>query len=421
MPKITQAKDSRVSRSGKRNVKLPRATSTAGDHTAAAGIPSISADTFDDHLYSQTDRLGDSRLSSVQRQSLAAQIERVQGNQHLQKALGTKKKNNTSLDLIVQRSLQEFDRRRQQAGIAPGFPIQPLPASREERREGALYYDDSDADLEAMCVRDASAERWTVQGVDSYIVGYQSYKIYFIFGRGAVQRRGGGRPMDVPGESLLAMYRHEREHQCQYQALRRVDRQIARQNRVLYERIGPLSSAATIRGIAAQMVPIDPEIWRRQTRSEHLTSVRSVRTRQIPGMGGMDLTSQANREVAAHTTAFAQSIRASVSAAVEQICPLCAVVPQIGTTPRWSYDMADQNIRDTAIRRVLGSTWRTRDPITIFNGQIIPALEAVESNERTLRRVPTSFLRDLRAACRANPGGQLEPDPATALLYLRGG
>jgi hypothetical protein len=369
----------------------------------------------------QAELLGDSRFSSAQRRTIAIQIENVLGNQHLQTTLGSLNSINRTNQDVLQRTHQTFDRRRQAMGIAPGYPIEPLPAGREDRREGALYYDDSEDDLEAMCIRDAGAERFNVQGRGSYIIGYRFYRIYFVFGRGAIQRDEGVGAGDDPGESLVAMYRHEREHQRQYQAIRGVDQQIARENRERSERLGRFSSPETISRITAEMIPIDPEIWGRHTRTEHLTSVRAERTRGITETGGMDLTNRANLELSAHTMAFTQTILRSLGAALEQLRPLCAVVPQMGTTPRWSYDMADQNVKDETARGVLGAIWRTQQPVVTLNEHVIPALEEVESNERSRQRSPTSFLQDLRATCRTNPEGYLEPaDPETALRHLRG-
>ena len=369
----------------------------------------------------QSWRLGDVRFSSAQRQSLAAQIEKVQGNQYLHRTLETLKPWAGATPPRIQRTLAEFDRKRQEMGIAPGHSVEPLPPSVEDRREGALYYDHADQQLEAMCKSDTAAERLNLQGFGSYIIGYSYYKIYFIFGRGALLRRQSGGQVEVPGESLLAMYRHEREHQRQYQATRQVDRQIASHNQALSRRIGRFTSPETISQLASQMIPIDPEIWSQQSRAEHSTPARAERTSGMEETGCMDLTSRANREVSAHTVTFSQMVSRSVSAALEQIQPLSAVVSQVGTTPSWSYDMADAGVKNEAISRVLGSIWRTRQPVVILNDHVIPALEIVEASESRRGRTPTTFLTELRAACRQNQSGLLEPnDPEISLRYLQG-
>ena len=191
----------------------------------------------------QSAQLGDSQLQSAQRQALATQIGQAQGNQHLQSIIPPRKPG--ELTTVLQMSLQEFDSRRQRVGIASGHPIEPLPTNPQDRQEGGLYYDDSDPNLEAMCVREASAQRADIQG-HNFIIGYPRYRIYFRLGRRALWRSEGGQEVAVPDQELLAMYRHERVHQRQYQAMRRADVEIARQNSEHYDAIGRFTSQEEI-------------------------------------------------------------------------------------------------------------------------------------------------------------------------------
>ena len=69
---------------------------------------------------------------------------------------------------------------------------------------------------------------------------------------------------------------------------------------------------------------------------------------------------------------------------------------QMGTTPSWSYDMADDLVKEEAIRRILSSVTMFHEVASAtLNNRIIPALERVESNERSSNRTPTGFLEEI--------------------------
>jgi len=288
---------------------------------------------------------------------------------------------------IVQLSLDELNEKRERMRIRGR--IEPLPATIEAMRDGAMYYDSSNDSLEAMCERKVLAERYLI-GNSFFIIGYRAYKIIFRFGEEA------NRATD---QDFLAMYRHERIHQTQYQALRRIDIDIARRNREQSEEIGRFTSTERMNEILGAMVPMDPS-----TR-EHDQSARASAVQQATGT---DLTNRANREVIAHSTAFAQCI-GSIDAAMNQLRQLVPYIPQIGSTPAWSYDGADQAMKNRTIEIVLSAVLRLRNGVQIFNTRILRDLEL-----STRRHSPsTRFMDDLRASCLQDPQnpGWLVPDP----------
>jgi len=257
--------------------------------------------------------------------------------------------------------------------------IEPLPETIEEMRDGAMYYDSGDNLLEVLTERKMERDISTI-GNRSFVIGYRAYKIIFRFGEEA------NRATDL---DFLAMYRHERVHQAQYQALRRIDIEIARRNREQSEQIGRFTSTERRNRILGAMVPMDP------VTREH---DQSARRSEVLEATGIDLTNRANLEVIAHSTAFAQCI-GSIDAAMNQLRQLVTYIPQIGSTPGWSYDGADQATKNTTIENVLSSVLSLRDRIQIFNTRILPDLEL--STRRSRRS--TRFLDDLRARCRPYP------------------
>ena len=288
---------------------------------------------------------------------------------------------------IVQLSLEELNQKRERMRIRG--TIKPLPATIEAMRDGAMYYDSGDNSLEALCERQVLREISTIAN-RSFIIGYPAYKIIFRFGEES------NRATD---QDFLAMYRHERVHQTQYQALRRIDVDIARRNREQSEQIGRFTSTERMNEILGSMVPMDPS-----TR-EHDQSARRSGVQQTTGT---DPTNNANREVIAHATAFAQCI-SSIDAAMNQLRQLVPYIPQIGSTPPWSYDGADQAMKNRTIEIVLSAVLRLRNGVRIFNTRILRDLEL-----STRRHNPsTKFLDDLRANCLPDPRnpGWLVPDP----------
>jgi len=288
---------------------------------------------------------------------------------------------------IVQLSLDELNEKRERMGIRG--KIKPLPATIEAMRDGAMYYDSSDAVPEAMCKKEVLLDRCTV-GSLSFIIGYTAYKIVIRFGEGA------NRATD---QDFLAMYRHERVHQTQYQALRRIDIDIARRNQEQSEQIDRSTPTERTNEILGAMVPMDPS-----TREHDQSAIRSG----VQQATGTDLTNTANREVIAHATAFAQCIR-SIDAAMNQLRQLVAYIPQIASTPSWSYDGADQATKNRTIQIILSAVLRLRNGVQIFNTRILRDLEL-----STRRYNPsTRFLDDLRASCLPDPRNPelLVPDP----------
>jgi hypothetical protein len=288
---------------------------------------------------------------------------------------------------IVQLSLEELNQKRERMGIRG--TIEPLPATIDAMRDGAMYYDSDVNSPEAMCEKQQLREIYTI-GSMSFIIGYLAYKIILRFGEAA---------SSATDQEFLAMYRHERVHQTQYQALRRIDIDIARRNREQSERIGRFTSTEHRNEILGGMVSMD------LSTREHDQSARRSRVQQATGT---DLTNRANLEVIAHATAFAQCIR-SIDAAMNQLRQLVPYIPQIGSTPGWSYDGADQAMKNRTIEIVLSAVLRLRNGVQIFNTSILPDLE-----RSTLQHSQsTRFLDDLRAACHQDPrnSGWLVPDP----------
>lgn len=287
----------------------------------------------------------------------------------------------------MQLSLDELNEKRERMGIRG--KIKPLPATIEAMRDGAIYYDSVDNSLEARCDRQMLREIDTTTS-RSFIIGYLAYKIIIRFGEAANQ---------ATDQDFLAMYRHERVHQAQYQALRRIDIDIARRNREQSEQIDRFTSTERINEILGVMVPMDPS-----TREHDQNTIRSG----VQQATGTDLTNTANREVIAHATAFAQCIR-SIDAAMNQLRQLVAYIPQIASTPPWSYDGADQATKNRTIQIILSAVLRLRNGVQIFNTRILRDLEL-----STRRYNPsTRFLDDLRASCLPDPRNPelLVPDP----------
>ena len=291
-------------------------------------------------------------------------------------------------DGIIQLSLDELNQKRRRVGIRGEF--ETLPATVSEMRDGAMYYDPSDPQLEALCQKRVVDREIRRYGNLQYIVGYGEYKIIFRFGDAAY---------NATDQDFLAMYRHERVHQSQYQALRRVDFDIARQNRALSDRISRWTSADQRSNILGQMVQMDTVTSEHGTRSRRQAITRAT---------GNDWTNRSNMEVIAHATAFAQSIRA-IDAAMNQLRQLVVRIPSIGGTPGWSYDEADQQSKESTIEIVLSAVARRANSVQIFNTRILRDLDL--STQQAGQ--PTRFLVDLQAHCHQDPRrtGWLLPDP----------
>ena len=262
-----------------------------------------------------------------------------------------------------------------------------------------------------MCRREAVPQRATYPGRGTYIIGYPLYRIYFTFGRGAVWLQGNRSKRRITAEELRAMYRHEREHQRQYQAMRRVDVEIARRNNALSEQIGRFTSHADIARIVGRMTPIDPEILHSRHQSEHLTSARAIGTRGETG--GVDLTGHANREVLAHATAFAQSI-GSIDAALVQLRQLTGRIPRMGDTPQWSYNDADASAKQRTIHTILTAIAGAPQGQDLLNDRIIPDLRASTRGAEG----PTLLLDHLLSCLQYDVTGQMMVPPEDEWLTM---
>ena len=259
------------------------------------------------------------------------------------------------------------------------------PGRLQACQDGALYYNPGEASEGRTQVL-AEAQRRVLNGKHFY-TEYQHYTIVIFIGP---------RALSGSTDDFLAPLYHEFVHLQQEQRIRAIRLRIVQSNRENLDRITGLSGA-----------------WNRLVGDynrffDAIQSIgameRTVATETIR-VTGVDLMSHANKEVLAHTQAFARFFHVSIDAAMNQLRQLASPIPQVGRTLGWSYDNADDAARAQAINNVVG-VLRTPQDVAAFNTQVMPDLQATVSRLRT----PTQFLADLRRALAARTRA---PAPAT--------